>query len=341
MYNDKGGAYIPEYNINTIGDIEFRDGYHLFTTEDTTIYFEGTPVVPSAWNIALEAGKWNSIAYISQESNPITSAFPASMHDSIEIVQTSSGHVWIPSLAVNTIGNMQPGVGYQVATSANINFSFAYNLLKSGSFKVQEANTNTQYFSYTKTGLLYTVVIDVSALADLEAGDEIAVFDGKLCVGAVVYEGGDVITVATWEGYAKNGVNLVGFKAGNEIAVKISKAKSHALVSLSTKDNDTFKSGYYSVIKVSDNTSSITADVFDFGAVKVYPNPFSDRVNISIPDAALVKGINIVNVSGEVIAELPVAGTIEWNATGKADGIYFVNIRTKNNIFSTRIVLQK
>jgi hypothetical protein len=339
VYNDKGGAYIPEYNINTIGDIEFRDGYHLFTTADTTIYFQGTPVKPSEWNMTLEAGRWNSIAYISQDSNLITSAFPASIHDSIEIVQTSSGKVWIPSLGVNTIGYMKPGVGYQVATNANVNFSFSYDLFKSAGINARELNTNTEYFTYTETGLLYAVVIDVTALTVLEPGDEIAVFDGSICVGAVVYEGGDAVTVPTWEGYSKNGVGLIGFKAGHQIDVKVSKAGSRVLISLTLEEKDTFKSGYYSVLKA--GNTSLNAGAFDFATVTVFPNPFSETVTISIPDAELVTGITIINITGEVIAELPVAETTEWNAIDSADGVYFVNIKTEDSVFSTRIVLLK
>jgi len=59
---------------------------------------------------------------------------------------------------------------------------------------------NTTHFVYTaNTGSSYGIVIDTIIYPDLSTGDEVGVFDGELCVGAVRYDGSFPISMAAWK----------------------------------------------------------------------------------------------------------------------------------------------
>ena len=79
-------------------------------------------------------------------------------------------------------------------------------------------------FDYLETGLPFKIVIS-SALLDnveLDEGDEIAVFDGDLCVGATVWEDGVVNTITAWGGSEEHGI--LGFQKGSPMTFRILQA---------------------------------------------------------------------------------------------------------------------
>ena len=50
-------------------------------------------------------------------------------------------------------------------------------------------------------------------------GDEIAVFDGELCVGVGVWDGNEIINITAWQG--DENLGLLGFTSGNTINFKL------------------------------------------------------------------------------------------------------------------------
>lgn len=335
-YNDRGNAFIPAYDINTVGDIDFRDGYHLFANADATVSFEGTPVNPSKWNITLEAGKWNSISYLSQNPADITLAFPAAIHDQIDIVQTSSGLVWIPSMDVNTIGNMQPGMGYQVAIRATDDIDFAYNLMKSDTEESEDGKTEPKYFSFTETGLVYFVAIDCAELG-LETGDELAVFDNDLCVGAAVYSGGDVIAVPAWQALPEQGID--GFAEGSTIGVKIYKTASGGVLNVSFDTESVFNKGNYAYLKAGSAVTS-TNDVNL--SLLVSPNPFTEKVVVSVIGADKIESCMVTNALGGLVTELAPSSKMTWCPTdADVAGLYYIEVTVAGKTVHTPVLLNK
>jgi len=73
----------------------------------------------------------------------------------------------------------------------------------------------------TETGLPYIIVINNAQVDNhnLQTGDQIAVFDGELCVGSAIYNGSVPVQITTWQGDATQG--LIGFTAGHSMTFKI------------------------------------------------------------------------------------------------------------------------
>jgi len=360
VYNDEGGALIPEYSINSIGDIDFRDGYHLFCTEVDTIFFEGISINPMEWDITVEAGKWNSTAFLGEDPLDITTAFPDTLIDSIYIVQNAAGEAWIPSLASNTIGNMQPGSGYQIFLDVGSDIVFNYQTTNGFAKEFIQSKEEPEYFEFVETGLPYIIVVDDPAIEDipLSTGDEIAAFDGDVCVGAVVHDGTNRIQLTAWEKSEQYG--LPGFTPYNPILIRIySYASGYEyeteLTSLEANpDNLLYNGGAFSHISVKgiDNTvvlPDISGDLY----IEAYPNPFRDMITFkySITETTDVR-LEIFDITGRKITILenivrePGEYIVHWKGTDGsgnriADGFYQYSFETKDYKHTDKILLLK
>jgi hypothetical protein len=145
------------------------------------------------------------------------------------------------------------------------------------------AGAFAQHFNpVPSTGIPYTIVVEDATWdygPSLQAGDEIAAYDGALCVGSVVIDAFPVILTA-WEEYPD--LNLQGFETGNLITYKLwdqsQNSEQPALAHYAAGDA-TFGSGFGSSVTVNSsdfpvllaiwsNTSEVPAAGanFQFGA---------------------------------------------------------------------------
>ncbi len=354
VYNDEGNAIIPDYNINSIGDINFRDGYHLYSTVDDTIYFEGLSINPLEWGITAEAHRWNSVAFLGESLLDVTLAFPDTLIDSLSIVQTSSGAAWIPSLGVNTIGNLEPGIGYQIALSSDSDINFNYQTNNGMARETLPEPLAVQHFDVTPTGLPYSIVIDDIEVDryDLRTGDEIAVFDGDLCVGAAVIDESENQLLSAWG--SNDAAGIEGYIEGNPMKFKIYIAKYDVLVdavpTAVDPDNElTFGVGNYSYLSVFGSAPVPE----DYTLSQNYPNPFNPvtLINYSVPEDADLSLV-IYDISGREVARL-VSGfqrsgfyQIRWD--GKSDqglslasGVYLYRLKSGSFADTKKMLLLK
>ncbi|MBT7142511.1 MAG: T9SS type A sorting domain-containing protein [Bacteroidetes bacterium] len=353
VYTDAGAAMIPLYGINSIGDINFRDGFHLFSSDPDTIHFEGTLINPLEWNITVEANKWNSIAFLGQGALDITSAFPSEMVDSIDIVQTSTGQMWSPAYGINSIGNMLPGVGYQIALNSYTDYVFSYQT--GGAISQSKSQTiEPEHFNFVKTGLPYSIIIENPKIEgeQLQIGDEIAVFDGNLCVGAVVYDGSERISLTAWE--RENTFNLPGFTKNNEIQIRIYSVQNNIeieaeIIPMNERENNIiFKGENFSYISVDANEQIILNS-----SVQVYPNPFKTitQFNYFVSSESFVS-IEIYDIAGTkvktLISQKQEKGrySIIWDGTNDSNnklpnGYYLFEFNTFDTSQVNKLLLMK
>jgi parallel beta-helix repeat protein len=341
VYDDKGRAIIPEYSINSIGDIDFRKAYHIFSTEIDTILFEGTPINPANWDITLEAAKWNSVAYIGGKPEDVTSVFPESVRSLISIVQSSEGGAWIPEQSINTLGSLKPGMGYQIAITGSSPAVFNYQTSTTKKSVSKVENIDPQYFKFEKTGLPYNVVIDIPIdKAGLSINDEIGIFDEERCVGAAVYNGESRISITAWEGNAQ--YNLKGFISGNPIILKGLKGLDQTIFNLTAEGVGSesqmfFKSGFYSHLQLIGNATSLN-NFAVFDVKNVYPNPCMDKLNVSVSlNKSSNLTIKICDLLGRAcfLESYPdqLAGNkiYELDLSALKYGTYFMTIGTENS----------
>lgn len=346
VYNDQGFALIPPYSINTLGDIYFKDGFHVYTSITDTLYYEGTRINPYEWPILVESGRWSSIAYLGESAMDPEDAIEASLVDSIDIMQSSDGGAWIPSLSLNTLGNLTPGKGYQIALSSveDIQITYQTNNLSSG--KVFDILEQPVHFQFEKTGLPYQIVIETSSFqaAGIARGDEIAVFDGNQCVGAAVYQGESRMLLTSWSSDEQIS-GMKGFKPGALMKFKaytISGEIDLVPISQNSLDNFHFKASNYAHISFEFTEGAV--------ACSVYPNPFNENttINVSITSEMPVE-VRIADLSGRVLVSfaypLLETGDYSWIWDGKdahgnllPTGVYLIDIQTGTSVYTQKLV---
>ena len=105
-----GRAYVPFFGINSTGDWEVEYGYQVKASNNTTLTMCGTQVDPTATPIPLSIG-WCMISYLRDSPKNAADAL-SSISSCITLVKDVNGNPYIPSLGINSIGNMIPGQGY-------------------------------------------------------------------------------------------------------------------------------------------------------------------------------------------------------------------------------------
>ena len=157
------------------------------------------------------------------------------------------------------------------------------------------------------TGLPYAIIID-DATADgvsLVEGDEIAVYDGDMCVGAMVVTGNWPLSLTAWEGDEEQG--LSGFQPGNTMEFFFWQAEwSRVIFSEATyTDGDgSFSTGAYSQCNL--------AKFSYFSTVTPTGLPYTIIIDeITIDGVAVSSGDEVVVMETETSAGMT-ALTGEW-----------------------------
>lgn len=357
VYIDNGGVFIPGYNINTIGDINFLDGFYLYGNTSASIAYEGTFIHEEDWDITVEPAKWNYISMLSQTAIAVTDVF-SGLEDEVSILQATSGDSWIPSQGINTIGNMQPGQGYKIALAVDTSVTFNYpaGAKKSASIPMAEQRSSSPresaYFSPVITGLPYAVIVEIKAenesIYTLVPGDEIGLFDGGVCVGSGVYDGNNQLLITAWE--QDEAQNLPGFNPGNRIHAQIYR-KSQELTQPQKLINfdgswPNYGEGNYAHVIL--ETHPVTAKTAFFS---VAPNPFknSTEVIIELPEDDRIE-VQVFDRSGRMVKVLQEesisAGyhNINWDGTDLTGqklnpGVYFIIAKTSAKVFTEKVII--
>jgi len=356
--DDEGHSYIPPYSVNTIGDVDFSNGYQVFYTsaENDTIINEGPAIQPDTMMQSLNNSKLFMIAYPYQSVHPVTEVF-SSIHSSVVVVQDDAGTFWIPGYGVNTIGDMAPGKGYQIYVNSDVEFT--YPALSGELPKRRDVITETmapKHFTYRETGLSYAILVTGSD-EELQRGDEVGVYSGDRCVGAGVYTGTYPIVIAAWKGIAGHGMELPGYKDGDAISCRLWHSKSGD----EKKMGGMFESpeeAYYgrgagmsALQLVMDEGNGLGIVPHEFCLGQNYPNPFNPetRIEYQVARDARVK-IGIYNLMGQEICRLvnedKTIGVyrVLWDGRDRdglhvSSGVYIVRMEAADYLQTRKILL--
>ncbi len=353
--DDAGQFFIPSFAVNTIGDVDVTNGYQVFISGsiDDAMSNEDFPLVPEILTQTLSPTKLFMIGYPYQKPHAATDVF-ASIAASVVVVQNDAGQFWIPFFAVNTIGNLQPGRGYQIFVNKGVNFTYPSKAsLPVASNAKTLGSPEPRHFKYQRTGLAYGIVLQASE-QKLYVGDEVGVFDGDLCVGASVFTGDYPLVIAAWEGHKKSG--LRGFEAGARIGVRVWKASDNreltTIASFANSNESTFRGSAISVMNIG-STEPRASKPPRFSLHQNYPNPFNPETKIRfvLPVGSEVS-LTIYNLHGQKIRRLDSGyketGSYEVIWDGRDDhslavpsGVYVVRLQANDFIIQNKMTLLK
>ena len=358
--DDLGSAFIPEYNVNSIGDYDFSRAYHIFRSGDDTLSYPltGRRVVKAERPVTVYGGRFNNIPNLYRHPVNVEDAF-ADIADRIDILQDDAGGAWIPGLGVNSIGATVPGKGYQLflsgATDTTIVFEDLPEYIEMGK-KGSTTSAPEHYTGVVETGLPYQVVITGWHDDVADGLREVALWSGDRLVGAAVADDLPVLITA-WEADSEH--NLPGFTAGEVIRATgwYGDDSSETDLYLLQEDGSEaqYGTGAYAAL-----TGSVSATVgaevnlpTDYDLGSNYPNPFSSRTTVqySLPAAQDVR-IDVYNVVGQRVAtlvdEVQPAGrhTVEWDGSALSggsltNGVYFLRMEAGSFRATRKVVFLK
>jgi hypothetical protein len=251
---------------------------------------------------------------------------------------------------VNNIGNFKPCNGYKVKVKVAETLRIETVYAKSSAI-IPESVATIHFHSEAKGNGMDHMNINLVQLPVkfLQEEDEIAVYDGKICVGAVSLqqrhlETGNVSIPVS----ARDGWNEPGFTEGNEFSLKVWKIQSRKEYNVTPEilnGANTFLKHESTLASLKKYAAKGFNDELLYGTMEVncYPNPFNDYINIEVKagESSRLK-IDIINQTGEVVKEL-----MSWKTTGSNrfygswDGTDRNNNRVATGLYYLRVIGDK
>jgi hypothetical protein len=281
--NDNGKSYIPQFGINTIGNWMLKDAYQVFMKQAANLNIIGIEAVPENEPIVLPTG-WSLISYLRKSpQNAVTSFATLTNTNGLTLAKNNTGKTYIPQFNINSIGNLEPGQGYQVYIAHTDTLIYPpNNQLKSAANDVNYTNVDAEVLTpqLTNTGNNMTMIVDCEKI---DERFDIGVYNSQeLLIGAGrVIDGKSFITV--W-GYDKNQNN---FAENGKLYVKAYNKINSTLLNLNIINVKDLISEKVSneLVYVENSFLKVLAEIeYDITtpSLSVSPNPFANNCEISV-----------------------------------------------------------
>ncbi len=327
--------------VNNIGNFQKTEGYKIRVENDCELEIVGVKInLPL--NITLKKGL-NLISFPLESSTDALQIIEPLINSGILIkVQDERGNSienWANIGWINGIGNFQVGEGYIVQVNENgilsindISEKSTQNIVdipKPEHFKVNYEGNGYEHMNINFVDLKNS---------QLKTGDEIAVFDNNICVGAVKLIQSDINSnrISIPASSTETNINN-GFKDGNSIAFKIwNKETNHETKILPEVINGNliYKKQASVFIKLSKEP-----DLSE--NVNIYPNPANEVVIIrflSLPEDGAE--IQLFDVTGKKIFNREIITNVEnINIENLPAGVYFIKTYIKNQSNTTKLIV--
>jgi hypothetical protein len=297
---------------NSIGDIAETEGYYIKVNGAASLSLTGE-VTQMPLDIPLTAG-WNMISYpCEQPQDALAIVQPLIDADILyKVIDQAGGvilHLPFPDPDghwSNTIGNFEAGRGYYVKVTEDATLTID-NPVDSHQIVASKAlNHENIYFNPIWQNNPYQpMTIAVKAADWMEPGDEIAVSDEGLCVGAGVYAGMQNDYILITIGMDDTDTETIdGALPGNEYSFSLWNRNGQALYENIgfeyLQGSLNFQSLETSVVELNPLLTQL-AGITKPVSLSLHPNPTNNEavLDISIPGAANLT-VNIIDGMGNI-----------------------------------------
>nr|NQU88920.1 PKD domain-containing protein [Bacteroidota bacterium] len=301
---------------NTIGDMLDTEGYYIKLTGDATLTLDGY-LVTMPMDIPLSEG-WNIISYPCQNPRDAMEAVQSLIDEDVlyKVIDEAGGvifHLPFPppnGQWTNSIGNFENGKGYyiKVTDEAVLNLTEPIDGASLAS-PIKPKAWPIHFHPAWDNNPFMPMHLMLMPDADMATGDEVAVFDGEICVGVTVYDGNSENPISMTASLDDPQTTIVdGYTAGNEFSIKIWQHENQVQIDDAKVD---YISGTWQfqpletfVGIIHPLLTSIEALTAQSLQVNLYPNPVKNRANISftLPDDGLVS-VEICDLAGKTLME--------------------------------------
>jgi hypothetical protein len=364
---DETGASLEDRGIfggwkNDIGNILTDEGYKIKVNSTDSVQICGKKVI-YPYAIHLNTG-WNIIGYPTfQYADGM--AVVASLIDNGTLlkVQDEQGRS-IENLGIfggwqNYIGNFYPGKGYKVKLSTYDTLWVFETYPKSGVFSsgtIAPVHFNPVFDGNGVDHMNFNFVHLQAGL--LQEGDELAVFDGPACVGAVTLLPGhfkkNIVPIPA-SAADKNG--MPGFTEGNNFSFRLwqSRPQSEIEISPEVLQGDVVFAKHESVVLSLQNAVLNSAtNKRGVSEITCYPNPFNQMLTINVNlDVDSELEIVVVNQVGQCVKrvvekQMYTRGNHHelWNGRNEngtyvSSGVYYLRVNVDDKITTKKLIFKQ
>ncbi|SHF44052.1 Por secretion system C-terminal sorting domain-containing protein [Mariniphaga anaerophila] len=334
--------------VNNIGDIKKTEGYKIRVNSSTSFEIKGKKV-QLPLTIELERG-WNLVSFPLSESvdamQVVQSLIDSGILNKVQDEKGRSIEKW-RSRWINDIGNFNPGEGYMFYAKKSGSFTIYETTKKSAQLYTENAKSDYFHVDYEGNGVDH-MNINIGELDEalLSVGDEIAVFDNNVCVGAIklTEQNFDMDAVGIPASASEYNMNN-GFAQGNSIQLRIWKNDTNEEFELPTEVVEgemVFNrqgSVFVAILNATTNIGEIDELSFD---VDIYPNPASNNVNIrfsEMPDFGTT--VSILDITGKQVMSDEVTASQEvFDISNLPSGVYFVRAEFDKKFSTHKLIKQ-
>jgi hypothetical protein len=342
--------------VNGIGDWIGIEGYLIKTTASGEFTLGGDLIAVST-PIPVMTG-YQFVSYLPEAEMDALEAFASIIGDDLAYIRNSIGAMLrkIGPNWVNGIGNGIPTEGYLIKMNADAELVYPTDGAPTSVTSVEKGEGHFNFEGGDPSAPLWTIYIGGADLTivdyDLEAGDEIAVFDGELLVGVIILH--QVCTVDNqFENFIVAFTELVsgsGYVAGNPFTfVAWDQSEDIESIGFGYEFTDPYGDAYVGDVFPEETAASpysiatftFTAVGIDENAINVaiYPNPVTDILNIN--SNSKVSSVRVLNYLGQTIDNIDVTGMeVTINTSTYDTGIYFIQIETEKGISTQKIIIE-
>ena len=339
--------------INQLGSMEETEGYKIQVANNCTLQVTGRSIA-MPFDISLKTG-WNIISYPRTDVVNAMNVFQTLIdQNKLVKVQDEVGNS-IENWGLfggwkNGIGNLIPGKAYKVKISADAILTFQESYPKSA-VVLAKAEETEYYHSLVEGNGTDHMNINITGLntIGISVGDEIAAFDGALCVATTKITEANVLSgsVSLASSFSTNNQNPDGFKVGDQIQIstwsKLSGDESKVNTEVITGQMKYEKNASVLVKMKSATIATAITNLNDAVKIDVFPNPCQDQVTIRFSKIPEVDSrIEISDISGRKLITKPISGnTEEINLDSFTPGLYLVKSILGKNEYVQKLIVNK
>jgi hypothetical protein len=327
--------------VNGIGDWITTEGYLIKMFGAETLALTGNSVDPLS-PINLTAG-YQFVSFLPENAIDALLAFEVILTNDLDYIRNSNGETlrMIGITWVNGIGNANPGEGYLIKMFADDQLIYTIPAETTKSSTSAKVMNHFIFEGGRAADPVYSIYV-----AGLNIGDEIAVFDGGIMVGASVIVSENVLensvpvfsTLSEGKGFeANNPISLVVWDAQNQTEVSATYTFDNEYSNYYTKTGFPENDGELSVINVTKGSRGMDANTsFE---ISIYPNPATNLLNVISENS--IKRITIMNFIGQTMFDSEINNNktvirlFDYQA-----GVYIIRFETAYGLETQKIMIK-
>ncbi len=337
--------------INNLGTIEKTEGYKIKVLNNCTFQITGRLIV-LPFDIPLKSG-WNIISYPRIDIVG-AKAFIQSLIDENKLVKVqdeegNSIENWgIFGGWVNGIGNFLPGKAYKVKMNDDAVLTLQQNYFKSA--VILAKSEKTSYFSTSVEGNGFDHMnINIVGLHEsgISVGDELAVFDGDLCIGTLKLTDDhlNIGSASLIASSSDDNNDQSGFTQGHSIRILAWNAQTMKESTVQTEiinGKMIFEKESSVLVKMNSLTTG-DHTIKELLKINIFPNPCKNIVTVSlsmIPDIG--SHIEIMDINAKVVVSREIINANErFYFDNQPSGLYIVKAIIGPKEFFNKLVISR